>query len=457
MLHRSFAVAAAALLFVVPRPAAAQQEVQVALDEEGRVEVVDARLAQRLGLFVDRYPGFQEARLFLVLPDSTYVLEVTRVHEDRTVRERVPLAAAEAAELRRDVAERIGARAPAVGLDQEGRARLLGGTALMGLAFYGWAVPTILDVDEPRTEVALYMLTAGASFFGPWIATRDRTVTRSMADLGFYGATRGAIHGLLLHEALAGETASARRERTETAAALIGSIGGAVAGYWWARDGRLDLADARTIGLGGDAGLLYGLGTAHLVDAGSRAAAGLAVAGSGAGLAIGRALADRRPYAPGDVSVLTTGGLLGAYTAIAVMDWTGTERSRAYTAAAMAGGLAGFTAADRLVRHTDFPEGQGRLIGLGTVAGGLVGLGLAYLVTGDEADDATLFLTASSLGALAGFAVTYGALAPVLIHAVRGRYQSYRKPAIDNLPASRGPRVDRKMQFVAVPYPARIC
>ncbi len=44
--------------------AARAQEVLVPLDERGRVEVVDAALAARLGLFADEYPGFREARLF---------------------------------------------------------------------------------------------------------------------------------------------------------------------------------------------------------------------------------------------------------------------------------------------------------------------------------------------------------------------------------------------------------
>lgn len=51
------------VLLTFPLPAAAQ-EVQVPLDEAGRVEVVDADLARRLDLFREQYPGFVEARLF---------------------------------------------------------------------------------------------------------------------------------------------------------------------------------------------------------------------------------------------------------------------------------------------------------------------------------------------------------------------------------------------------------
>lgn len=62
----------ATVLFGAPAPATAQ-EVQVAFDDAGRIERIDAELARRLGLFLDRWPELREVRLFS-RPDGRFVL-----------------------------------------------------------------------------------------------------------------------------------------------------------------------------------------------------------------------------------------------------------------------------------------------------------------------------------------------------------------------------------------------
>jgi hypothetical protein len=198
------ALASLAVVLAVARPAAAQQEVQVPFDQQGRIQVLDAPTAARLGLFTDRYPGYQEARLLLLLPDSSYVLEITTVRAGQTYRERVPQTPAEVEALRRQVTDRIAARPPAALLDQEGRGALLTTTTLLGLGFYGWGIPVALNLEADQTVAALYMLTAGGSFFVPWALTRGAVVTRGMADLAGWGATRGIVQGVVLHELIRG-------------------------------------------------------------------------------------------------------------------------------------------------------------------------------------------------------------------------------------------------------------
>ena len=79
------------VLAVLGAPVAlSAQEVQVPMDESGRITEVDRDLARRLGLFLDEYPDLQVARLYELGPDS-YVLELTRSRDGRTFRERVPL------------------------------------------------------------------------------------------------------------------------------------------------------------------------------------------------------------------------------------------------------------------------------------------------------------------------------------------------------------------------------
>lgn len=416
-------LALAVTTLLVAGPAQAQQEFPVPMDREGRIEVVDARLAERLGIFTDRFAGFQEARLWLQVPDSTYILEVAAVREGRRLRERVPLSAIEADELRDDISRRIAIRAPATGVEREGRAALVGGATVLGLAFYGWAVPVMFDVDEATTATGLYMLTAGSAFFGPWMGTRNRSVTRGTAYLSNYGARRGILHGLLAHMLVTGGDEASDPDsdiRGEVASAMAFSVAEGLTGYAVARERGLDFGTTRTIGMAGDFGMLQGLGLALLTEPSDQAGAGLVLAGAAAGLALGYPIARRRRYSAGDVTVVSAAGYLGAYTGLALVDMfepdinDGSDGGRWYAAGGMAGTVAGLLVGDRLVRPTEFSEGQGWLIALGTVAGGAVGLGGAYLLVGDTEDsgDSRVYLAASSVGAMAGYGITFRSLAP---------------------------------------------
>lgn len=424
--------------------AARAQEVQVPFDSAGRVQVVDARLAERLGLFADRYPGLQEVRVFQGA-DSSFVLEVTTLREGRTVRQRVPLTREEVLDLRRQVTERVAVHAPATGLDQEGRYLLLGQTSVLGFAFYGPMVPYVLGAEDASTVTGLYLLTAGASFFVPYVLTQDQPVTRGMAALSGYGASRGILHGLLLHQLVAGEEDDdimyaddhsyyeddEGYERASAAAALLGSIGEGVAGYAWARNERMTPGQATAIGAGGDFGLLGGMGTAYLVggeDLGGRGVSAFMLAGSAAGIWGGHELARRRDYTAGDVSVGYTAGVVGGASGFAVGDLLGLE-GRPLVAAGMLGAGAGLYVGDRLVRDTDFTVGQATLNALGTAAGGLVGLGAGILIGGDDIDE-TGVLTSMSAGAVAGFAATYRTLAPAA-RAQRGDRMASWKVRVD--------------------------
>lgn len=203
------------------------QEIQVPVDEAGRIQVITAELASRLGLFAD-VDGFREARLFR-LPDATFVLEITSSPRGGLRRERRPLSAAEAAEFRRDLTERVTARAPAAVLDQGGRTKLLVGTMVLGLGYYGWATALAFDPEDSQTGVALYMLTAGTTFIAPFLATKNHAVPDAVATMALWGAMRGPIHGVL-----ASELGDAEKDKTKFAwTVALGAtegIAGAVAG-----------------------------------------------------------------------------------------------------------------------------------------------------------------------------------------------------------------------------------
>lgn len=411
----------AMMLLVYPAAPAAAQEVQVPFDAAGQVTTIDRRLAERTDLFVDEHPGFREARLFRVADDA-FVLEITLNGSGSLTRERIALSAAQVTELRRMVAARIAERAPRAALNQEARYVLVGQSTVLGLGFYGWALPLLLDADE--TAGGLYLLTAGTSFFLPYLLTANAPVSDGMANLSRYGATRGAAHGLLLQLLLQGEedreTVCSQfgcyeddddgYERRLIAGALFGSVAEGVGGYFWARRAQMSAGTASTIALGGDLGLLWGLGLAQIAtpdDFDERTVGAIVLPLGLAGLAAGQHLAAARDYTWGDAEVMYTGSALGAFTAWMALVAGDVDNESAYSVAGIAGSAAGAYITDALVSGAEFSIGQSSLNRLGTVAGALAGGSIGAL-----AENKTLGAMGAAVGALGGFAITYSTLSP---------------------------------------------
>jgi hypothetical protein len=386
-------------------PLARAQETQVPLDRSGRIQRIDSTLAKRLGMLVDRYPGFTEARLFRA-PDSTFVLEVTMARGGQILRERVPMSAAGADSLRGQVSALVDEKAPSAVLNQEGRALLVSMTTLLGLGFYGWALPYAADASG-ETAVGIYLVTAGGSFILPFLATGRQPVTYGMADHSLYGATRGIAHGILFYQLFAGNEGTSQGT---VGSAFAGSVIEGVGGYAWARGAGLEAGSTTAIGALGDFGLLEGLGVVALADYYDQdkhaAAAATMLVGSAAGLAAGSVLASRRDFSYGDARIMRDGMLLSSCLSLMVVDWFSPE-DKGYVTAAMIGGVAGLVGGDLLVRDTEFTAGQSWLVTLGMVAGGAVGLGIGYLTSHDGYNEGTALLTAGTLGATLGYGATY--------------------------------------------------
>jgi hypothetical protein len=434
------------------------QEVQVAIDAAGRIDVITAELARRLGLFAD-VAGLREVLLFQ-LPDSTFVLELTSAApQGRLRRERRPLSAAEAVEFRRDVTARIAAGARTAGLDQSGRTKLLAGATVVGLGYYGWATAAAVDPRDDRAKVAVYMLTAAGSFFVPLLATKNRSVSDGVATMTLWGATRGAVHGALAADLIGSPSDKTRFRWSIAVGATEALIGGMAAQTLGMSSGRADLT-----GVGGDIGLGIGWGIADLLKLNERYASvtqsnpfggsytyavddrtlqeTVTLAASGLGLAAGYLLGGTEEWTRGDATILRNVTAIAALAGVAVGDVIQKPRlitevvpgggsyshvedgfSRTHTAAALTGTATGIVLGRALVTNRNFTTGQGTLLTLSPLAGGLLGLGIAYLATPERAvynpaaayqepnDDSELYLTASALGAAAGFAVLYPAIA----------------------------------------------
>lgn len=407
------------------------QEVQVPMDQAGRILTVDRELADRLRLWLDEYPNFHEARLFQA-PDSAYVLEITTERAGIQSRTRVPHTAVEVAALRARISALAASAAPdriREPLNQEGRYLLTGQTSLAGLTFYGWAIPQVLNVDG-SAAFGLYLLTAGASFFLPYALTEGQPVTFGMSNLSRYGVTRGILHGLLAHELVAGEgeppTLSCPQdalcydvnddgpERARTAMALLGSVAEGVGGYLWARNEEMTPGTANALATAGDFGLAYGIGTTILLnlegdDGPGRLGAALGLTGAAGGVLVGRGLARERDYSWGDTDLIYTAGTLGAWSGLASLALVSDDFESEEVAAgvAMLGSLAGLYLSDGLVRDTDFTVGQATLNRLGTVAGALAGASL-----GVTTESGRVAIVGSAIGGILGYHGTYRTLAP---------------------------------------------
>ena len=390
--------------------AAVGQEVQVPLDPDGRLLTIGRELAHRLDVFIRDYPELQRVRLFE--GDDGFILEIAFEREGRAARYRVSMTDAEVRDLRTRIGRALVEHAPDEALDQDGRHLLLGATTLLGLGYYGWAVPAALHIDSGRGALATYMFTAGASFVIPYLYTRNRPVTYGMANAGFWGATRGLSHGSYL----ANTVADHPDFRATVGTAVVVSLAEGLLGYTWARRTAMSAGEAHTIGNLGD----FGTGAAGQLlliaqPSSDQATFGTLLAGAAGGVAAGALVAPSLDFTWGDAEVQRAAYLLGAAHGGVVFDWlygddAGDRELRFLGGLLLAGSAGGAWAAHRLLSDHDFSVGEGILVELGTAAGGLLGMGVGVLAGPDE-PDRTLVFTLGAIGADLGFGIVFSALA----------------------------------------------
>lgn len=410
-------------------------ELQVPLDHAGRVQRIDAGLARRIKMFTDR-PDFQEARLFL-MTDSSFVLEISSLRGAGLTRERIPLTPAGADSIRGLVTTGLAEHKTTPTLDSSGRPLFVASTTAMCFGFYGWAIPYLFFDENASSETVTgtYLVTASAGTFLPLWYTRQRSVTVGAALLSWYGMSRGTLHGALLPFALTEDPA----EKSPVGTAFVMSIAEGIAGFEWASRTNMTEGSALAISNGSDFGVLYGLGFSHLFDAtGSAAAAGTLI-GSGVGLTAGALYAPHRDHTYGDASVMRTAGWLGGYAGLALVQALSQadDYEKSSTIGAMTGATAGLFLGDGLVRKTDFTFGQGVVVDLCTIGGGLLGLGLAAFYTDDSEVQRRLYWTASAAGSVSGYFIGYTLGASSARRAATDR-SAWRLDIVPMPPATRG-------------------
>ncbi|MCF8346910.1 MAG: hypothetical protein K9G38_06830 [Bacteroidales bacterium] len=434
------------------------QEKQVPFFPEQQVITIDRNYAKKMSFFAE-YDDFVEARLFIT-PEKTYALEIFYEVNDSLYKDRKLLTFQEkekylddlllqyAATVHANNKSGTGTGSDSVNaeirvLNQKGRSAMLVMNTAAGLGFYGYALPLTLQVDDEKAFVGLYMLAAGASFYIPYRITQHKDVTLAQASLNFYGISRGAMHGAFLGELFSKEpsindyytfdpyeqpdywnnpeyiqaekkydAAEDRRASVLFGMGMVGSIAGGIAGYNLAEQWEYDGGSTSIFQMWGDLGTISGLLLSDVFDFYDNeeldAAFGITLSTSILGMAGGKLFGDSRNYTLGDAIVYRSSIAMSTLPLLTIVDYFDPEDETAYTVAGLAGIAAGGYLGWRATHHMDFDTGDGVFIALGELAGGLLGLGIGYLVAPDF--ESEILLTSATLGALGGYGLMYSGL-----------------------------------------------
>lgn len=413
-------LAASGALLVVAASSMAAQVVErpVAFDNAGNVTVMTPYIAQRAALRAPWWPvtgDFREARLFTV-NDSSYVLAVSR---PSGVVERYTLSAAD-----RDAIRAIVSKLPpdVIAARNDARNAFIKNQTILGLLAYGPAFAGAI-ADNGAGATAGYLVVAGGTFFAASEISRRTFISRPQSDLAFNMGHNGALAGWATMYAFGAD------DRAQAAGAFVGGLTGTGLALSIAR--HMTEADAVGAAFGSDAGALIGWGVAEAIRGSEKCSLSptdgfpictrslsdkaevLMILGSGiVGYPFGVLYRRNARYhvTPGDIETLWGTSLLGMSVAGAFLGDHSSGRAVASTLTA--GGVLGIIAGDRfIVQRFDHSRTDGGRVVLGTVAGGLMGAGIAALINNDNPGP-HLVLGLASVGGLAGLIATESYLDP---------------------------------------------
>ena len=409
-----------ALLFFAANEARAQVvERPVAFDNAGQVLVMTPYIAQRASLSAPWWPvsgDFTEARLYTV-NDSTFVLTVGR---RSGVVERYNLSVAD-----RDAIRAIVSRLPVdvITARNDARNAFIKNQTILGLLVYGPAFAGAI-ADNGAGQTAGYLVVAGGTFFAASEISRRTFISRAQSDLGFNMGHNGALAGWATMYVF---NAS---DRAQAAGAFVGGLTGTALGLTFARN--MTEADAVGTAFGSDIGALIGWGAAEAIrgretctpnadpfsepickrSLSDRSEVAIILASGIIGYPLGLLYPRNARYhvTPGDIQTLWGTMLIGGAAAGAFLDAKASVRAVAATVTT--GGVLGIIAGDRfLVQRFDHTRTDGGRVALGTIAGGLMGAGVAALIDNDNPGP-HLVLGLAAVGGLAGTIITERYLDP---------------------------------------------
>lgn len=423
MMHRPNslrALIAAAFCVAVARPTFAQSvERPIPFDSAQRVVVVTPPLAARLHLAPPIWPvqgDFSEARLYSVQPGGGYVLIVQR---PGGVIERFPLGDAERSTLAAAIeagirasgqpsAEGVPGSGATLVSEPAGNAFARRQTLLAGLFYAPLAASLVADGDNGSAAAATWLLVTGGTFFATYAAAQSSGITRAQNELG---GELGLMGGGAAW--LAAYAAEGNSDKGTRAVALGGAVAGTIAGISLGRT--MTDAEAYSAAAGVRAAGLTTWAATLSFDASGRAQAGAVAASGLIGYPLGLAYARRTAYrvTAGDVEATGTAGLVGALYggfAATVPNNSGDISNQRYAIGLGAGYVAGLLVGDRVIsRKFDLTQSQASIAAIGAFAGGLMGLTIPVLA---NSDNPALIFGTSALGATLGMAGVISASHP---------------------------------------------
>jgi hypothetical protein len=412
-----FVPVGAAFLLCFARGAEAQViERPVPFDSAATVMIMNPMIAERAALGPPAWPvsgDFVEARLYTVT-DSSYILTIRR---STGVVERYNLTAADREAIRVSVS-----RLPPDVVRERNDAgnAFIRNQTLLGLAVYAPAFAYAVG-ENPVGATAGYLVVAGGSFFAASEIARRNFISRAQNDLSFNTGRNGALGAWGLAYLVGAE------DRAQAAAAFIGGIAGTGVGLRFGRG--MTEAEAVGAGFGADLGALIAWGTVSTIDGngdcgfvnevyscrdriGDKAKVLTILASGLVGYPLGVLYPKNSSYnvTPGDIQTLWPAAVVGVIGGISFLPESPKE-SHAWAAGTL-GGILGVLAGDRfLVRRRDHSRTDAGRLTLGTIAGGLMGGGVAALIDTDLRNPQMVFAL-TTLGGLTGMIVTERTIDP---------------------------------------------
>jgi len=250
------------------------------------------------------------------------------------------------------------------------------------------------------------MLMAGVSFYAPFVSTANTEITKSMAYLTYYGATRSFLHGAAINGLITDDKISFKGIVLTSAAVSLTEM---MLGYSYARNKGISHGRAQALGLFMDYGLYTGFATSMVLsDEAVRFSSIMALAGTGLGIVMGSKLTMNEDKSVGDVSVMYSTTIIGGLIANAVGNSISRNDNKVMFASSIIGSSIGLYYGNRISQSYDFSDNQGSYIRLSSLAGYLTGLGASYVFFG-EISDKTInpYFLVSSLGAAGGYYIMF--------------------------------------------------
>jgi hypothetical protein len=389
-------------------------ETPVSFDSNGKILEWTRKLEIQAGLFPE-VADFKSAVLWKA--DTLYTLEITT----GLGRMRKPLPTSGYDTLKLKVDNFLTASGGSLALNQEGRGAYLLWQIPLSLGWYGPAVLGIVQPDEFTTGAGLYLASASASYFIPFMITNNKQVTSGQEHLSIAGGFRGITAGMAISNLLDMEDS-----KGYFATMLATSISGQIAGYHYGK--YFTKPQARMISNYATFGMIelplasvlfkteYETGESFL-----RAQSAYLLAGMAGGAYLGYKLAYRNNYSDGQPAIIATAGWTGlvagagAYFFLRGPNGSSSFRfsdteAKPLTFMALATSATGLYFSHKYTNGYTFSRGDGYIVMGSTAAGGLLGCGLGFLLspTGESEsnDGIEIFQTISglsSLGMIAGF------------------------------------------------------